>query len=241
MAEAPNDRGARVSSYYTGASGNQYAGWQITYAKATSHVIARRLQKYVAPDAVVLDFGCGGGEILSRLRCVRRIGVEPNPTALQFAARNGVEPHESTETVTSGIADVIICHHVLEHCKRPLDELREMARILKSSGKLVLVVPINDWRNDREYRADEVSHHLYTWTPLTLGHLLSEAGLELQAVAIKSDAKPPRRFSSLWQRWPEPLFERICDALGVLLRNRQIVAICRKPDVTSGDSALSHP
>jgi SAM-dependent methyltransferase len=226
------DLDQRLSSYYVGDSGARYAEWQIAYARASAYVVSRRLQKHIAPTAVVVDFGCGGGEMLSQLRCARRIGIEPNEAAFDVCKERGVEAYRSTADLPDSLADIVLSNHVLEHCKRPLDELQELARILAPSGKLILVVPINDWRNDRRYRPNELSHHLYTWTPLTLGHLLSEAGFLVDRIQITSDARPPRRFYKRWISWPEWTFERVCDALGILLRNRQIVAICEKPGST---------
>jgi SAM-dependent methyltransferase len=216
----------RVSAHYAGDAGARYAEWQIAYARITGHVLARRLQRHIRSDAVVVDFGCGGGQVLSQIRCARRIGVEPNPTAAGACRARGIEVHPWTRELDDGVADVVISNHALEHCRRPLDELEELARVLSPSGTLVLVVPINDWRNDRRYVPDEISHHLYTWTPLTLGHLLSEAGLAVRSIAITSDALPPRRLYAWWRSLPEWPFERICDVLGVLLRNRQMVAVC---------------
>lgn len=37
--------------------------------------------QYISMDAVVIDFGCGGGFLLDRLKCREKIGIEPNPAA----------------------------------------------------------------------------------------------------------------------------------------------------------------
>ena len=49
------------------------------------------------------------------------------------------------------VADVIVSNHALEHIEAPIDALRQLRPKVKPDGKLVLVLPIDDWRSQRRW------------------------------------------------------------------------------------------
>lgn len=137
-----------------------------------------KFQPEVTSTDHVLDFGCGGGFLLKGLDCASRSGIEINPAAAERARSNGIKVYESVDEVPDDAFDVIISNHALEHTLRPLDNLKLLRRKLKANGKLVLVVPCEGLAND--YRPGDVNNHLYTWNPMTLGNLLTEAGFSVR-------------------------------------------------------------
>ena len=87
--------------------------------------------------------------------------------------------------MASGSVDVLICHHTLEHLLEPAAALREMARLLKPNGRLILHVP---WERERRYaihRPDEPNHHLYSWNAQTLGSLVKLCGFRLEKISTR--------------------------------------------------------
>ena len=68
----------------------------------------------------------------------------------------------------------------------PLDELRELRRLLKPGGRPVLWVPLDRASQRASPDPADVNHHLYTWTPLLLGNLLTEADYAVREVAVAS-------------------------------------------------------
>jgi SAM-dependent methyltransferase len=190
-------------------------------------VKARRFQPFIARTDTVLDFGCASGEVLMAIPCARRIGVEVNPAFLSRARAKGIEAYASLADVPGNSVDVAISGHVLEHCLRPLDELLGIRRVLREGGRLVLVLPLDDWRAQRRFDALDLNHHLYAWTPLLLGNLLSEAGFEVEHVGVSTHAWPPRGAYQLWRLLPHWLFDGLCVISSVLLRRRQVHAIAR--------------
>lgn len=222
-----------VSSHYLAASGSAYARWQFRAGDAMGVEKARRFAQFVRPADTVLDFGCGSGSVLVALRCGRRLGVEPNPAAARVAVERGIEVCDRLELVGDGLADVVISHHSLEHCLRPLDELQQMWRVSKQGGRLVLVVPIDDWRSQRSYRGGDMSHHLYGWTPQSLGNLIGEAGFEVERVHVITHAWPAMavRSSGLLPAWA---WRAVCATWSVLRRSRQLQIVARKTDASPG-------
>lgn len=100
----------------------------------------------------VLDIGCNAGELLAYCRevnpAIRLSGVEINPEALEKARWNLPEADlhgASAEALPFPDAsfDCVTCIEVLEHIPAKLRTaaLREMRRVLKPGGRLVLRVP----------------------------------------------------------------------------------------------------
>jgi SAM-dependent methyltransferase len=190
-------------------------------------VKARDFRAFVTAADVVLDFGCASGEVLLELPGHRRLGVEPNATFRELAQAKGVEVFPRLGDVPDDAVNVAISGHALEHTTRPLDNLRDIWRVLRADGRLVLVLPLDDWRVQRNFKAPDLNHHLYAWTPLLLGNLLGEAGFDVERIDVMTHAWPPRGAYLLWRLFPHWLFDAVCVACSVVLRRRQILAIAR--------------
>jgi SAM-dependent methyltransferase len=219
----------RVSDEYEGSKGSGYSAWQLANTAGLVEEKARRFRPFAAGAATVLDFGCGGGDILAKMPCERRIGVEANPFSAEAAHNLGIEIVRNLDHVAADSVDLVISNHALEHCLRPADELRGMVRVLRSGGRLVIVLPLDDWRTQRNYEAPDVNHHLYTWTPLSLGNILKEVGLVVESVRVVHHAWPPKGARFLWAHLPTRMFDLLAMLTAVLIRRRQILAVARLP------------
>ncbi|WP_188080180.1 class I SAM-dependent methyltransferase [Neorhizobium sp. P12A] len=133
-----------------------------------------KFDKFVGPSDRVIDFGCGGGYILSGLDVKERVGVEVNEAAAAAARKNGIRVFGSLEEIEDGWADAIISHHALEHVDDPLGMLRLMFSKLRKGGKVVIVTPDESFKI--RYREDDPNFHLFTWSPSNIGNLLKRAG-----------------------------------------------------------------
>jgi SAM-dependent methyltransferase len=189
---------------------------------------ARKFASFVKPDDEVVDFGCGGGYTLKSLVCRRRIGIEINPAAQEAAIANGVECYPDLLRLADDSADVVISNHALEHVPSPIQALKEIRRVLKAGGVLVLIVPIDDWRTQTAYDAADINHHLFTWTPQLMGNCLVEAGYEPASFTIKvlTHAWVPgalRAFPML----PASLFDAGCRLFSMITHRRQLVVVAR--------------
>ncbi len=217
------------STRYLGSSGTAYFAYQNSGGLRRGAINARKFAAYIKPDDVVLDFGCGSGALLYHLACRRRIGVEVNPSARDEAGKLGLEIYETLAPVDDNSVNLVISNHVLEHVLSPFETLCELRQKLAQRGKIVLCLPINDWRTEQSFDPNDINHHLYTWTPLLLGNLLGEAGYKLDRVWIYTHAWPPRYWQVLDRILPTKLFDMLCFITSVRLRRRQIMAIATKP------------
>lgn len=152
----------------------KYFSWQESIGRFGGWAELPKFSALIEPHHCVVDFGCGGGYLLKELDCKKKLGVEINPAAAAIAATNGVIVAKSASELPDDCADVIISNHALEHTLNPYQELKQLHRVLKPDGKIVVVVPCETIHS--KFIEKDINNHLYTWNPMTLGNLLTEAG-----------------------------------------------------------------
>lgn len=122
-------------------------------------------------DTVLLDVGCGAGSFLDLVKgfCKTTIGIEPAPSLREAIAKKGHEAfpycHEVPD-IWKGRVDVAVSFSVIEHLEDPLSFLKDIRRLLKSGGRLLLSTPNRkDWL--LELLPDEYARFFYrtvhTW------------------------------------------------------------------------------
>jgi hypothetical protein len=137
-----------------------------------------KFREYIQPHSNCLDFGAGGGFLLHGLKhCQRKRGVELNPHAIAHAQITfGIDLTNNIDTIPNDWADIIISNHALEHVLCPWCELKRLLpKLKKGTGRLIFVVPAAG-RNDEWAGQPDVNFHVYTWSPNTLGNLLTSSG-----------------------------------------------------------------
>jgi len=174
-----------------------------------------KFQPLVSPNDTVIDFGCGGGYLLKRLMCAKKVGVEVNPSAAAVARENGVEVYEKIDDVPNDYVDVAISNNALEHTLQPLAELRELRTKIRPGGRIIFVVPCESI--SYSYTMGDINHHLYSWSPMCIGNLFSEAGFEV------IESKPyihkwPPFYRKIAKYGGRTLFELSCRIYGRLAR-----------------------
>ena len=158
---------------------DQYFAWQRAIGEFAGWADLPKFEPHVRETDTVVDFGCGGGYLLSRLQAAEKIGVEPNASARQAALEHGFAVVSSPSELPDGLADVIISNHALEHVREPLRELERLREKLKPNGLAVFVVPCEGVR--QRWWPHDVNHHLYSWCPMSIGNLFTEAGFTVQS------------------------------------------------------------
>lgn len=212
-----------TSTHYAGGAGEAYFAYQNELGEVAGRLNARKFAAFVRPTDRVLDFGCGGGWLLRELQSAEKVGVDLNPAAREQCKQNGIEVYADVASVP-GLVDVLVSNHCLEHVPYPIEALKQLKAKLRPDGKLILVVPIDDWRAQRRYNSADINHHLHTWTPLLLGHTLTEAGFIVESVRVLTDAWPPK-VATAYRILPKGAFAALCWTWSVLRNRRQLVAV----------------
>jgi len=205
---------------------DSYFDWQKSGGELAGLIDAWKFASYIKQNDKVLDFGCGGGYLLDKLICYKRYGVEINPKAIKEAQKKNIEVYKSIDEIPE-LVDKIISHHALEHIDCPFLILKKFYDVLKDNGLVIVVVPIDDWRNEKKYIPNDINQHLYTWTPLLLSNLLVKAGFKIIKVEILHHAWIPwsRR---LYYLLPKKFYHFLCNCWSYLIKSRQIRIVATK-------------
>lgn len=114
-----------------------------------------------SPGEVIADIGCGNGAYLAEL--ARRgfgghvIGVDMSPGMLAAARERGagdaalVNADATALPLRAARADVTLAVHMLYHVPEPLDAVRELRRITRPGGRVIIA--LNGEDHLREFRA----------------------------------------------------------------------------------------
>lgn len=122
------------------------------YVEETVRATLSRLE--LEPGERLLDVGCGTGVLLTGLSSAvpeaKLSGVDPSPVMLEMARRRLDEAvllersYAERLPFADATFDVVVSTSALHYFRNPLGALREMARVLRPSGRLVLT----DWCDD---------------------------------------------------------------------------------------------
>ena len=96
----------------------------------------------------IVDIGCGEGILLEKL--IQRFpdakvsGIDPSPENVSICRKHGLDVYAGSAyelPLESASVDCVLFIEVIEHLKHPELAIREIHRILKKDGRLVLLFP----------------------------------------------------------------------------------------------------
>jgi len=213
----------RASKHYD----DKYFAWQTSIGEFGGWADTTKFSAYVGENDDVLDFGCGGGYLLKNTICQRKVGVEVNSAAAIMAKDNGVEVYSRVQDVPDDYVDVIISSNALEHALNPLQDIKELYTKLRKGGKIIFVVPCESI--SYAYQPKDINHHLYSWSPMSIGNLFTEAGYSV----VESKAyihKWPPKYRMIARFGGRRLFDIACRIYGRIKRSWfQVRIVAEKP------------
>lgn len=133
------------------------------------------------PGARILDAGCGSGRTLDELaRRGEVCGIELNPLGVRAARERGHDVQEApVEEIPheDGSFDLVTCLDVIEHTDDDVAALRELGRVARPGGRLIVTVPAHPrlWSLH-----DEVNGHRRRYTSRSLETAAVTAGWLIQ-------------------------------------------------------------
>lgn len=170
------------------------------------------LASLLPPGLVVADVGCGTGVFTGMIAPMaqRVIGIDREPTMLD-AARSRLGEPANVELrlgdaerlpLEAASVDLVVLGLVLHHLEHPLAALHEAARVLRASGR-VLIVDMQPHGRE-EYRI-EMGHRWLGFARAQLAEWCRVAGLELvghRPLPGSPDARGPEVFAATAVRTP---------------------------------------
>ena len=166
------------------------------WLKETAWDDERRFQylKSVLPNRRLLDFGCGAGGFLLK---VRDLAATAHGVESERRLKNHFQNHDLTvfqdlsdipNDIRGGGYDIITMFHVLEHITDPKAILGELSEILADDGKIIVEVPNADdvlltlYNNEPFSNFTYWSCHLFLYTATTLQILFNQMNFKVNYI-----------------------------------------------------------
>lgn len=122
----------------------------------------------------ILDIGCGSCIILTKLKG-KKYGIDADKKTLRIVSKKHPEIHLAASGAeilpfAENSFDTVICTEVIEHLKHPEEALKEMHRVAKKGGEIIISTPNyrSVWplierfwsrkANVRDYSKEHISH-----------------------------------------------------------------------------------
>ena len=145
----------------------------------------------------ILDIGAGTGDFLmvAKNDGWQTVGIEPSDRAKGIAKNKGISFVENTSALENHSFDVITMWHVLEHVPDLEFQIKELKRLLKPDGTLIVAVP-NFKSFDAKYyetfwAAYDVPIHFWHFSKKAIQLLFAKENMKLEKVL-------PMKFDSFY-------------------------------------------
>jgi 2-polyprenyl-3-methyl-5-hydroxy-6-metoxy-1,4-benzoquinol methylase len=145
----------------------------------------------------LLDIGAGTGDFLSVAinNGWQIVGVEPSDKAKAIAIKKGISFVENTSELENHSFDVISMWHVLEHVPDLDNQIKELKRLLKPNGTLIIAVP--------NFKSFDANHYGKFWAaydvPIHFWHFSKTAiKLLFEKEAMTLEKILPMKFDSFY-------------------------------------------
>ena len=161
---------------------NEKAYW---WFQARADIVEHVFRKHIPANHLeILNIGCGTGlisQLFSQFGCLA--GVDYSSEALNFCAQNSL----SSLAQANGIAlpfkdnsfDACLSLDVLEHIQDDTQALKEIRRVLKPGGVLLLTVPAFQWM----WSNMDEGGHFRRYTKAQVAALLEKVKLKMEIIS----------------------------------------------------------
>lgn len=188
-----------------------YFNWQKNIGAFGGWANLVKFENFISAEMDVMDFGCGGGFLLKNINCNNKIGIEINDEARKSLDNFGIKSFKYVQDAPDNWADCIISNHALEHVNDPLNQIILLKSKLKKGGRIVFVVPCDSIKC--KYIPNNINYHLFSWSPMNLGNLFTEAGYKV------IESKPfihkwPAHYHKIAKIFGKSMFNLICRIYG---------------------------
>jgi len=160
----------------------EVANWWYAGRRALALNIFAKIYGVSEKTIRILDAGCGTGINLSYLQTRGNVcGLDISKDALQFSRSRGLSSlicgSADKLPIKDELFDIVLALDVIEHIEEDLSAIKELNRVLKSGGILIITVPAFQilWTSH-----DLAVHHKRRYTRPELLNILKLGGFEIE-------------------------------------------------------------
>jgi len=150
-----------------------------------------------SPKGKILDIGAGVGDFLAVCKKDgwETTGIEPSEKAKTISQNKGVSFVDSLTELENQSFDIITMWHVLEHVPDLEHQIKELKRLIKPTGTIIIAVPnFNSFDANyygKYWAAFDVPIHLWHFSKTAIQRLFAKENLNLEKVL-------PMKFDSFY-------------------------------------------
>ena len=143
------------------------------------------INSYHPQKGSLLDIGAGTGDFLvtAKAQNWQTTGIEPNQSARNLAVSKGILFQNAVEDIENQQFDVITMWHVMEHVPDIEHQIKELKRLLKPEGTIIIAVPNYKSFDAGYYKefwaAYDVPRHLWHFSKGSISKLVAKDNLKL--------------------------------------------------------------
>jgi len=143
------------------------------------------INSYHPEKGSLLDIGAGTGDFLVTAKTAgwQITGIEPNENAKKLAISKGISFQNTIESIENQQFDVITMWHVMEHVPDVTHQIKELKRLLKPNGTIIIAVPNYKSYDAKHYgifwAAYDVPRHLWHFSKTSIEKLVSRENMKL--------------------------------------------------------------
>lgn len=153
------------------------------------------IEKFHPEKGTLLDIGAGTGDFLVSAKNSgwNITGIEPNEKAKGIALSKGVIFKDGVSDIADQSIDVVTMWHVLEHVPDVEAHIKELKRIIKPTGIIVIAVPNYKSYDAKKYgafwAAYDVPRHLWHFSKTAIEKLFAVESIDLiKVLPMKFDS-----------------------------------------------------
>ena len=185
-----------LPKYYESEDYISHTDGKRTFFEKIYHFVKKRaiknkvklINSYHKNKGALLDVGCGTGDFLveAQNQGWKATGYEPNESAKKLTNSKNVSTIDNLVSLSANSFDVITLWHVLEHVPNLEEYIKNLKKLLKPSGTLIVAVP-NYKSYDaiyykRHWAAYDVPRHLWHFSKKSIKRLFSDVDMNLACV-----------------------------------------------------------
>lgn len=185
--------------------------------------------RYISPSSPksVLEVG---GAFGWNLAYAKEVGlqcdlIEPSKSGRAASTKLGIECYESVADVPDSTYDLILLRHVLEHVQNPALMLEDLTRLMSSTSKLTVVLPVE--KATQMPDPNDINHHLYCWNPQAIQNLLQASGYTVEQISFNY-MTGRRLLLPLWRAGRRKLYTALLGLVGRAFNAKELVISARR-------------
>ena len=163
------------------------------YQKVKKHTLRKKvgLINSLSKKGYILDIGSGTGDFLNACKTNgwKTMGVEPSKNARDLSIKKHqlvIKEESEIETIEEKSFEIISLWHVLEHVPDLNNRIKEIDKLLKKDGRVIIAVPnrmsYDAERYQKNWAGYDVPRHLYHFSPNDIKKLFGNYGFQIEQV-----------------------------------------------------------